>query len=122
VMRKPDAGNLHVRFDEGEGTRRSLALPLIPCVPLYSTKSVLLLFGEGAETWHRHLGDELCGSSAGRRCHGSAAACAPQTRINRFSTEDNSESVRERAKGTKFLSESDNLLFFPSPLPARKAS
>src|SRR5437879_5601406 len=37
VMRKPDAGNLHVRFEEGEGTRRSLALPLIPCVPLYST-------------------------------------------------------------------------------------
>ena len=36
-MRKPDAGNLHVRFDEGEGTRRSLALPFIPCVPLYST-------------------------------------------------------------------------------------
>jgi hypothetical protein len=24
-MRKPDAGNLHVRFDEGEGTQRSLA-------------------------------------------------------------------------------------------------
>src|SRR5436309_8109231 len=37
VLRKPDAGNPHVRFDEGEGTRRSLALPLIPCVPLYST-------------------------------------------------------------------------------------
>ena len=28
AMRKPDAGNLHVRFDEGEGTRRSLALRL----------------------------------------------------------------------------------------------
>jgi hypothetical protein len=27
-MRKPDAGNLHVRFDEGEGTQRSLALRL----------------------------------------------------------------------------------------------
>jgi hypothetical protein len=25
AMRKPDAGNLHVRFDEGEGTHRSLA-------------------------------------------------------------------------------------------------
>ena len=37
TMRKPDAGNPHVRFEEGEGTRRSLALPLIPCVPLYST-------------------------------------------------------------------------------------
>jgi len=37
ALRKPDAGNLHVRFDEGEGTRPSLALPLIPCVPLYST-------------------------------------------------------------------------------------
>ena len=35
-MRKPDAGNLHVRFDEGEGTQRSLAYqPFIPCVPLY---------------------------------------------------------------------------------------
>lgn len=38
AMRKPDAGNLHVRFDEGEGTQRSLASkPVIPCVPLYST-------------------------------------------------------------------------------------
>ena len=36
-MRKPDAGNPHVRFEEGEGTRRSLAWPLTPCVPLYST-------------------------------------------------------------------------------------
>ena len=27
ALRKPDAGNLHVRFEEGEGTRRSLALP-----------------------------------------------------------------------------------------------
>jgi hypothetical protein len=44
AMRKPDAGNLHVRFDEGEGTQRSLALrPLIPCVPLYSTSSIGLL-------------------------------------------------------------------------------
>ena len=41
TMRKPDAGNPHVRFEEGEGTRRSLALPLIPCVPLYSTSSYL---------------------------------------------------------------------------------
>ena len=38
ALRKPDAGNLHVRFDEGEGTPRSLAYkPFIPCVPLYST-------------------------------------------------------------------------------------
>ena len=37
ATRKPDAGNPHVRFEEGEGTRRSLALPLIPCAPLYST-------------------------------------------------------------------------------------
>jgi hypothetical protein len=34
VPLKPDAGNLRVRFDEGEGRRRSLALePLIPWLP-----------------------------------------------------------------------------------------
>jgi hypothetical protein len=46
ALRKPDAGNLHVRFEEGEGTRRSLALPLIPCVPLYSTPDVSSLARE----------------------------------------------------------------------------
>ena len=34
ALLKPDAGKLHVRFDEGEGSRRSLALePLIPWLP-----------------------------------------------------------------------------------------
>ena len=54
ALRKPDAGNLHVRFEEGEGTRRSLALPhLVPPSLLYfitfvpSVSSAVRIFGCG---------------------------------------------------------------------------
>ena len=33
-VRKPDAGNLHVRFDEGRGWRRSWAYAFHPVPPL----------------------------------------------------------------------------------------
>ena len=43
VLRKPDAGNLHVRFDEGEGSQRSLVSRLSSRDFLpYSTGSIQL--------------------------------------------------------------------------------
>ena len=41
LPREPDAGNLHVRFDEGEGGQRSKACACQPWPPLYSTGSSL---------------------------------------------------------------------------------
>jgi hypothetical protein len=44
-LRKPDAGNPHVRFDEGEGA--------VPCAPPFSTllSSMVLLLLERARAW-----------------------------------------------------------------------
>ena len=61
ALRKPDAGNLHVRFEEGEGTRRSLALPhLVRSSLLYfrifSGQRMKCQSGSDLGRWRRLLG------------------------------------------------------------------
>jgi hypothetical protein len=49
-MRKPDAGNLHVRFDEGEGPQRSLAFEAFhPVRPLSTLLVNAFLAASGAQ-------------------------------------------------------------------------
>ena len=63
-MRKPDAGNPHVRFEEGEGTPRSLAQAF------HSVRPSLLYF---SAYWD-------CGSGKGIFTEGNPASEAGETK------------------------------------------
>ena len=80
VLRKPDAGNLHVRFDEGRGGLRSLTLrSLIPQPPSYSTwlflTSKLVALGTEVVAYGTNGGWRM-GETKGRQVHfGPARLC-----------------------------------------------
>src|SRR2546428_14137225 len=107
VMRKPDAGNLHGRFEEGEGTRRSLALPLIPCVPLYSTLEFCALRKLNSESFR----EQAEGNEGFRRRVRRSILCFLRSLLFKICAGSGQRNYRRKRRERRFPFSVSDLLF-----------